>query len=126
MTSLTAPPRTFRLAQGLSALLAVPMIFGSVYFGVVHPDESYARWVTWATAPIAFVVGIGLLTATIAGLRPNPRAYRAAIFLLTAAEAFNVMKIAVFGESAAVSFLVVATLTLGLLLSPSVRRHFAS
>lgn len=119
---------TLRAAQVLSLLLALPMTVGSVMFTLIIPDRHHAAWVTWAFAPIACAIGVGLLLTAPRMASQLPAVRDRLLRLLAAAAVFSLVKLTVFQETEAIPFLVLAGLAFALLVPrrPSATPHLAA
>ena len=113
--------KSLRAAQALSIVLAVPMTIGSVIFSVISPERHEAAWKTWTLAPVAFACGIGLLVLAPRLVRGGAAARRRLLALLCVVEAFSLIKLLAFHETASVPFLVVGALAIALLQMPARR-----
>ena len=117
-------PRMPHAVRAAQLLLLVPLgafqLVATIAFSLIIPmsgkDYFVAVW-----API--MAGMCIVTALRFG-RGTPRVLGVALGLLAAQTAFSLVKLLVYGESAALVFLAVTAACAGLLALPASRRHF--
>lgn len=120
-TPTTAPADTGRAAylRIAQVLLIGPLgalvVFGSVYFGLIAPTEDSYSVLDWSVGAWAFVMGV---TSMVLGSRlrsGGPRVQRAAMALVALHIVFGVVKLTVYSEAEAATFMAVDAIVLGLL-----------
>jgi hypothetical protein len=122
----TTRPRVPATVRGAQLLLLIPLgafplgatIAFSLVLGLHGKDYLPAIW--------AQIMSIACLVTAVRLSTGQPRQLRIALGLLAAQTAFSLLKLLVFGESAALVFLALAAACAGLLALPVSRRHFGT
>ena len=114
-------PHSVRAAQ---LLLLVPLgafqLIASIAFSLIIPMSGKDYLVAiWAPVMAGLCVAVALRFG-----RGTPRVLGIALGLLAAQTAFSLVKLLVYGESAALVFLALTAACAGLLALPASRRHF--
>src|SRR4051794_17801548 len=117
------PTLSIRLAQGLLGLLGAVVLFGSTYFSLVDPPEP-VDGVDWLVAAWAFATGVACIVIAVQLRRGGDRMRRAALVLVASHVAFGLVKLIGYHEDAALTFMAVDAVLVGLLSLPLVRTHF--
>src|SRR3954465_8615743 len=127
MTALalpTRPPVVLRAAQALLGLLGGGGVFGSIYFSVVAPPQA-VHGADWLVAAWALLTGSAFLALATRLGTGDERVRRAATGLVTLHVAFGLVKLVAYDEQAALGFMVLDAVLIGLLSLPAVRRYCA-
>jgi hypothetical protein len=116
----TTAPTQLRVAQVLLGLLGAVVLFASVYFSLVAPPEP-VDGLDWLVAAWAFAIGVSALVLAPLLSRRDPTVLLAATVLVASHFAFGIVKLAAYGEGAAVPFMVVDLVLLALLSTRGIR-----
>ncbi|HEX8105966.1 MAG TPA: hypothetical protein VF533_25335 [Solirubrobacteraceae bacterium] len=110
-----APRPLLRVAQALMiGPLGALVIFGSLYFGVIAPEETMDA-VDWLVGAWAFTMGVASVVLATRLASGGARVVRLAMGLVALHVAFGVVKLAVYQESAAFTFMAVDVVLLAIL-----------
>lgn len=110
-----APTALIRVAQALMiGPLGALVIFGSIYFGVIAPTEAMGAF-DWLVGAWAFAMGLASVALAARLASGGERVARVAIGLVALHVAFGVVKLAVYREGAAVTFMAVDVVLLAVL-----------